>query len=59
MLRILNTDFHKPLSKQATFRENATTLGSHVLAENHAAGNAIYVQMCKVGQIDTCRAPQS
>jgi hypothetical protein len=36
MLRILNTDFYKPLSKQATFRENATPVGGPITAENHA-----------------------
>ena len=36
MLRILNTDFYKPLSKQATFRENATPVGGPIAAENHA-----------------------
>lgn len=34
-LRILNTDFQKPLSKQATFRENTTPIGrADYYAEN-------------------------
>ena len=35
--RILNTDFHKPPAKQATFRENTTPIGcAHYTAENDA-----------------------
>ena len=33
-LRVLNTDFQKPMSKQATFRENTTRIGETASPEN-------------------------
>ena len=55
-LRILNTDFSKPRSKQATFRENTTSLEEPITAENHAQ---LDFWLTRSGQRNQCTDVQS